>query len=179
MGPSCYMEFRGIRNRTIRGLYCICENSFDIKKTPYHTVYYITLSVTMTEYRWEYELAKDTPYFCSHVNYGVSLVSILQKNNHVINRFNSIDGSAQDSSNSIANTLELPQYCAKPFIWCNNILIQFSPGPWFNIKMTSYQYRKSHCGDETILRPSYLLGFLISGSWCLTVPSVESVSLHY
>ena len=29
-------------------------------------------------------------------------------------------------------------------------------GPWFNIKMTSYQYRKSHYGDKTILRPSYL-----------------------
>ena len=30
------------------------------------------------------------------------------------------------------------------------------PGPRFNIKMTSYQYRKSHCGDKRILRPSYL-----------------------
>ena len=29
-------------------------------------------------------------------------------------------------------------------------------GPWFNIKMSSYQYGKSHCGDKTILRPSYL-----------------------
>ena len=29
-------------------------------------------------------------------------------------------------------------------------------GPWFNIKMTFYQHRKSHCGDKTILRPSYL-----------------------
>ena len=29
-------------------------------------------------------------------------------------------------------------------------------GPRFNIKITSYQYRKSHCGDKTILRPSYL-----------------------
>ena len=29
-------------------------------------------------------------------------------------------------------------------------------GPWFNIKMSSYQYRKPHCGDKTILRPSYL-----------------------
>ena len=29
-------------------------------------------------------------------------------------------------------------------------------GPWFNIKMTSYPYRKSHCGDERILRPSDL-----------------------
>ena len=31
-----------------------------------------------------------------------------------------------------------------------------SPGARFNIKMTSYQYRKSHCGDKTILPPSYL-----------------------
>ena len=31
-----------------------------------------------------------------------------------------------------------------------------SPGPWFNIKMSSYQYRNSHCGDKTILRSSYL-----------------------
>ena len=30
------------------------------------------------------------------------------------------------------------------------------PGPWFNIKMTSYQYRKSHCGDKTISQPSHL-----------------------
>ena len=29
-------------------------------------------------------------------------------------------------------------------------------GSWFNIKMSSYQCRKSHCGDKTILRPSYL-----------------------
>ena len=30
------------------------------------------------------------------------------------------------------------------------------PGPRFNIKMTSYQYRKSHCGDKTVVRSSYL-----------------------
>ena len=29
-------------------------------------------------------------------------------------------------------------------------------GGWFNIKMSSYQYRKSHSGVRTILRPSYL-----------------------
>ena len=29
-------------------------------------------------------------------------------------------------------------------------------GPWINIKMSSCQYRKSHCGDKTILQPSYL-----------------------
>ena len=26
----------------------------------------------------------------------------------------------------------------------------------FNIKMSSYQYRKSHCGDKTVIRSSYL-----------------------
>ena len=26
----------------------------------------------------------------------------------------------------------------------------------FNIKMSSYQYRKSHCGDKTVVRSSYL-----------------------
>ena len=30
------------------------------------------------------------------------------------------------------------------------------PGPWFNIKMPSYQYRKSYCGDKTGVRSSYL-----------------------
>ena len=34
--------------------------------------------------------------------------------------------------------------------------IQLGSGPWFNKKMSSYQYRKYHCRDETILRPSYL-----------------------
>ena len=29
-------------------------------------------------------------------------------------------------------------------------------GPWFNIKMPSYQYGKSHCGDKTVVRSSYL-----------------------
>ena len=30
------------------------------------------------------------------------------------------------------------------------------PGPRFNIKILSYQYRKSHCGDKTVVRSSYL-----------------------
>ena len=29
-------------------------------------------------------------------------------------------------------------------------------GTWFNIKMSSYQYRKSHCGDKTVIRSSYI-----------------------
>ena len=35
-------------------------------------------------------------------------------------------------------------------------LAVWEAGPWFNIKMSSYQYRKSHCGDKTVVRSSYL-----------------------
>ena len=36
--------------------------------------------------------------------------------------------------------------------YCFNAL---KPGPWFNIKMPSYQYRKSHCGGKMAARSSY------------------------
>ena len=29
-------------------------------------------------------------------------------------------------------------------------------GPWFNIKTSSYQFRKSHCGDKAVVGSSYL-----------------------
>ena len=35
-------------------------------------------------------------------------------------------------------------------------MITVPPGPWFNVKMLSYQYRKSHRGDKTVVRSSYL-----------------------
>ena len=46
-------------------------------------------------------------------------------------------------------------------------------GGWFNIKMASYQYRKSHCGEKTILRPSYLhnVGLSILVRWHLYIES--------
>ena len=45
------------------------------------------------------------------------------------------------------------------YVWRNMAsLIQHDllPGPRFNIKMSSYQYRKYHCGDKTVVRSSYL-----------------------
>ena len=48
---------------------------------------------------------------------------------------------------------------------------------WFSIKISCYQYRKSHCGDNTILRPSYLhngfsyTGKTISLYWISTLKS--------
>ena len=33
---------------------------------------------------------------------------------------------------------------------------QWRPWPWFNIKMSSYEYRKSHCGGKTVVRSSSL-----------------------
>ena len=58
-----------------------------------------------------------------------------------------------------------------------------TPGPWFNIKMSSYQYRKSHCRDKTILRPSYLhngicyTGKMSSLYWIEDLISIRKMSL--
>ena len=37
-----------------------------------------------------------------------------------------------------------------------SLLVIETPGPWFNIKMSSYQLWKYHCGDKTVVRSSYL-----------------------
>ena len=42
------------------------------------------------------------------------------------------------------------------YFWNERTKAVSNTGPRFNIKMTSYQYRKSHCGDKTVVRPSYL-----------------------
>ena len=41
------------------------------------------------------------------------------------------------------------------FVWIKTST-STAPGGRINIKMSSYQYRKSHCGDKTIWWPSYL-----------------------
>ena len=53
-----------------------------------------------------------------------------------------------------------------PLGWCHGSveashLIGYShvssyPGGWFNKNMSSYQHRKFHCGDKTVVRSSYL-----------------------
>ena len=48
---------------------------------------------------------------------------------------------------------------------------------WFNIKMPSYQYSKSHCGDKTVVRSSYLhngisyIGKIVSFYWIMAQAS--------
>ena len=46
-------------------------------------------------------------------------------------------------------------YYFKPF-QCHTQLFIYRAQGRLNIKMSSYQYRNSHCGDKTILRSSYL-----------------------
>ena len=58
----------------------------------------------------------------------------------------------------------LPQWVNNPKeeLWCWDSPVTVwglwlqTAGPWFNIKMSSYQYRKSHYGDKTVFWPSYL-----------------------
>ena len=77
------------------------------------------------------------------------------------------------------------QQAAEPGRICSKF-----PGPWFNIKMSSYQYRKSHCDDKTVVRSFYLHnGISYTGKmsslywirpWVLRVLNTFSlVRLHY
>ena len=38
----------------------------------------------------------------------------------------------------------------------SSLIMHHILGPWFNTKMLSYQYRKSHCGNKTVERSSHL-----------------------
>ena len=71
-------------------------------------------------------------------------------------------------------------------------LVEFSmkrPGPRFNIKMSSYQYRKSHCGDKTVVRSSYLhsgisytgkmASFFIESAPCMYVVMLNHYRSNY
>ena len=71
------------------------------------------------------------------------------------------------------------------------------PGPWFNIKMLSYQYRNSHWGDKMILWPSYIhngisytgkmtslywfssLVAILSHCWCSNCPLCITAQMYY
>ena len=78
--------------------------------------------------------------------------------------------SSKQSNNSPA-ILRSVEKCLK--IILKKYQISWYPGPQFNIKMTFYLYRKSHCGDKTILRPPYLytMGFHILARWYLYIES--------
>ena len=47
-----------------------------------------------------------------------------------------------------------------PFLLSLNVILSNESHGWFgsrfNIKMSYYQYRKSHCGDKTVVRSCYL-----------------------
>ena len=54
-------------------------------------------------------------------------------------------------------------YCSVDYYWLYALKTRPKPtsfwtpsGLWFNITISSYQYRKSHCGEKTVVRSSYL-----------------------
>ena len=68
-------------------------------------------------------------------------------------------GPGQADDCSLRQKDMLPHACVrKPLLSLVQRMTRslWAPGPWFNIKMLSYQYRKSQCGDMTILRLSYI-----------------------
>ena len=70
-------------------------------------------------------------------------------------------------------------FCRWPDCYIN--LLQLISGPWINIKMAFYQYRKSHCGDKTVVRSSYLhngifyTGKMTSSYWITSQLSWEII----
>ena len=54
----------------------------------------------------------------------------------------------------------LPQWCIQLHVILNHVIMAsdctLESGPWFNIRMSSHQYRKSHCGDKMVIRSSYI-----------------------
>ena len=70
---------------------------------------------------------------------------------------NLLNFSKVDWENASLSLIAHIFFLAMLLLWSvQNCIHELCPGGWFNIKMPSYQYRKSHCGDKTILRPSYL-----------------------
>ena len=81
----------------------------------------------------------------------IPIVKIWQKSQaHVYTTAHTVEHS---NTTTCHNVPELGRYRPDAMLLA---LRRYRPGGWINIKMTSYQYRKSHCGDKTILRPSYL-----------------------
>ena len=68
-------------------------------------------------------------------------------------------------------------------IWLLHSFVKslFHSRPWFNIQMSSYQYRKSHCGGKTIWQLSYLhngisyTGKMISLYWITDLDKWHSI----
>ena len=59
------------------------------------------------------------------------------------------DGLVQSGTKPLPEPIIILTPFYKP-VW------HWSQGPWFNIKMTSYQHKKSDCGDKTTSWPCYL-----------------------
>ena len=100
--------------------------------------------------------------------------------------------SMLSASKSLNQTIKLLVGCHNshkmpPFWICER---GWSPGGWINIKMPSYQSRKYHCGDKTILRPSYLHNgisytgkttslYWIGALWCIYPNKHAIIYQHY
>ena len=52
-------------------------------------------------------------------------------------------------------------------------------GPWFNINMSSYQYRKSRCGDKTVVRSAYLHNGISYTSKMVSFYWIGPLEVHY
>ena len=91
-------------------------------------------------------ILKETRLTTSQYSPALNIVSNTRK---LISNLNFTKHLPTKTSNSVA----------KSFWDKSNIFSPFRPSTpwgWFNKNIPSYQYRKSHCGDKTVVRSSYL-----------------------
>ena len=56
--------------------------------------------------------------------------------------------------------------------------IEQGPGPWINIKMSSSQYRKSHCGAKTVIRSSKITSLYWIGPQILSFLKLPHIVIN-
>ena len=110
-------------------------------------------------------MGKYSCLFCNCVNVAplyllaIYIVMLWQRCQDTPWQFHRADSPGQQNTKwaflSLKGSLKITK-CLDTCISFQGDAEQGQSGDLINIKMSSYQYRKSHCGDKTILRPSYL-----------------------
>ena len=100
---------------------------------------------------------------CHHTHYDITVMKSLWAHNLHCGKFKFC--SYLKNNALIRSQISTYHHC-----WVGMTCGKLWPGPWFNIKMSSYQYGKSHCGDKMVIRSSYLhngISYEMNpGHWC-------------
>ena len=109
-------------------------------------------SLTLSMLAWGYHVQINLTLLHGHQHHNIDYK--WQVKGHFIIRMSSYQKShCGDTTCLMIDPLTFMMGLSMPI---NDIFIfNYSPGPWFNTKIVSYQYQKFHCGDNMVIRLSY------------------------